>query len=368
MARVRLAGTNNRLKNIPTAQPAGAGTQQKPTAAGIFKIAGTQRLRSSTEQARQEGFAVRQAQAQEIEKKQTAAKEASKLLAASRAAEAASTNEMEIQKLRKALGIEDIMKALQDQALMAQQASMFRFNEETNEYEFPSFDYSEPVDEGGYEGEEVQTITEEDTGSTESIEEIDAQKLPEAIAAGKKVNLVTVGGRTFNLAKAGGLGFSTQDIKYLQKQGLTRSQIIKAASQSDRAPTVAAQKALGIKVTQPAGSAGFTVEKKASKTQQQSKASPNLFFASPGKAQTSAGSSTQSIAAKAGGSSVFFASPSAAQVAKASAGGGGGAKASAGGGGGGGGAKASAGGGGGGGGGGAKGGGGGGGKGGGGKR
>ena len=209
---------------------------------------------------------------------------AAPILAAAKAAEIPKAPAVDIAGMRSALGIDQLMASIRGLQSLGEQ-------KEANEFEFPTFEmpqFAMPDFQLPDFGEllkqylpKTETTTETDTTTT-------ATTTPAAVAAtpAAKKNIVKVAGTSINLAKYGGTGFGTADIKALEKKGLSTQQIIKAASQSATAPTAAAQKALNIKaVANPEG--GFTVQKPQQK--------PSLVLASPAAAKQTQGKPAQAM-------------------------------------------------------------------------
>lgn len=273
-------------------------------------------LKPGSEGARQEGEATR-AEAQRI-LDETVAKQT---------AAAAQAKQDKLTNLRKQLGIDDLVTSFQDQMKQYQQAitaATPTFTAATPQPQppqtpatLPTFDFSGVQDYlnkyiAGLTGSESTTAQTSDSIDTtpavqqqtptqvtqtaqqaqgpsqaataQASQAIQAAQpgIPQAISQpAKNINKVTVGGKTYNLAAAGGAGFSKADIQMLQNKGLSTSQIIKAASQSKTAPTQSAQKALGIKVA-PTETGGFSITSKNQKSDTQNQpAKQPVFFASP---------------------------------------------------------------------------------------
>lgn len=284
-------------------------------------------LKPGSEGARQEGEATR-AEAQRI-LDETVAKQT---------AAAAQAKQDRLTNLRKQLGIDDLVTSFQDQMKQYQQAITAATPQPESPQTpatLPTFDFSGVQDYlnnyiAGLTGSEstiAQTSDSTDTTpavqqqtptqvtqtaqQAQSPSQAPTAQASQAIQAAqpgtpqvisqpaKNINKVTVGGKTYNLAAAGGAGFSKADIQMLQNKGLSTSQIIKAASQSKTAPTQSAQKALGIKVA-PTETGGFTITSKNQKSDAQNQpAKQPVFFASPQAAsQTGQAKQTQNAPAQ----------------------------------------------------------------------
>jgi hypothetical protein len=214
---------------------------------------------------------------------------AAPILAAAKAAETPKAPAVDIAGMRSALGIDQLMASIRGLQSLGEQT-------EANKFEFPTFEmpqFEMPDFQLPDFGEllkqylpKTETTTEADTTTT-------ATTTPAAVATtpAAKKNVVKIAGTSINLAKYGGTGFGTADIKALEKKGFSTQQIIKAASQSTTAPTAAAQKALNIKtVANPEG--GFTVQKQSQKAKEQPKT--NVVLASPNAVQNAIKTPTQS--------------------------------------------------------------------------
>ena len=138
-----------------------------------------------------------------------------------------------IASLRKALGIDDLLMNLRG-AETEQAAEMPTF--EMPEFDMPAFElpdfeslFADAFSK--YAPKEPETTTD---GAQPSVGS--AVKPPST--------KVTVGGKTYNLAKTGGSGLGSQDIKKLQEKGWSKGEIKQAATQATRV-SAGAQKVLG---------------------------------------------------------------------------------------------------------------------------
>jgi len=321
MARTRLAGTNPKLQETSAAGVLNLLTAAKTPAVGVFKLTKGQRLGASSEQERQEGAAVRLA----------AQKEATEL-AAKKAQEQQAARTNQLQSLRSALGIDELIKEIQTRM----QNTAYEQASGSYDFEMPTFEYPEFNYADEYETTEdyLDQVFEPETESqSQDAQSVVAQIPISAAQKATKTNTVKIAGTSYDLTKKGGSGFSTADISYLKNKGLSTSQIIKAASQSSKAPSAGAQKELGINV-KSTSSGGFTVQKAPTKAKSSKPSAASVFFASPAAAKQSTSKAAASTVAKSSSSpsskaiaAQFFPAPAAAAAPKAAApssGGGGG--------------------------------------------
>ena len=203
---------------------------------------------------------------------------------ASPPAAAVSTGGADISSLRKALGIDDLLTSLRGMGA-AQTAEMPQF--EMPEFEMPDFEMPE-FEMPDFESMFADAFSRyapqqsDDTGEYTQTN-VTTQAKP-------KATKVTAGGKSYNLAKTGGSGLGSRDIKALQQKGWTTSEIKKAATQAPRI-SAGAQKFLGTtkksadKAKTPSAKAQTTAKTLTSKARvavaQAAPKATSTFFPSP---------------------------------------------------------------------------------------
>jgi hypothetical protein len=141
---------------------------------------------------------------------------------------------MDIAKLRSALGIDDLMSSLKTAGAQTETPEFKMPEFEMPQFEAPDWQSMMPDFESLIKQYMPQQST-EGTGEGSTTGEQTTGTQPAAATprpAGTKVN---VGGKTYNLSRAGGAGLGGQDIKNMQRLGFTKSQISKAATQATTA-------------------------------------------------------------------------------------------------------------------------------------
>lgn len=134
----------------------------------------------------------------------------------------------DITKLRSALGIDELMSSLKTAATQTETPEF-----KMPEFEMPKFeqpDWSSMMPD--FESLIQQYLPKQETGETGTpttgTSATTVTQTPQK-TAGKKI---TVGGKTYDLSRAGGAGLGGQDIRQMQQKGFTKSQILKAAEQA----------------------------------------------------------------------------------------------------------------------------------------
>jgi hypothetical protein len=153
-------------------------------------------------------------------------------------AAAVPTGGTDVSSLRKALGIEDLLTSLRGMG-GAPTAEQPQF--EMPEFEMPAFDIPkfEMPDFESMFADAFSRYAPQQSGDTGV-----AAQTSVTTGAKPKTTKVSVGGKSYNLAKTGGSGLGSQDIKQLQQKGWSQSEIKKAAAQAPRV-SAGAQKLLG---------------------------------------------------------------------------------------------------------------------------
>jgi hypothetical protein len=134
--------------------------------------------------------------------------------------------------LRKALGIDDLMTSLRGMGT-GEATEMPQF--EMPEFEMPQFEM--PDFEGMFADAFARYAPQQNTQTTSTTQ-------PTAAAVSTpKTNKINVGSKSYDLAKTGGMGLGSQDIKLLQKKGWSKSEIKQVAKQAPKV-SAGAQKLL----------------------------------------------------------------------------------------------------------------------------
>jgi len=144
----------------------------------------------------------------------------------------------DISSLRKALGIDELMTSLRGIGT-SEAADMPKF--EMPEFEMPKF---ELPDFESIFADAFSRYAPPQATSTTSTTQPSATTAASAVTPSTAAK-VTVGNKSYNLAKTGGKGLGSQDIKVLQKKGWSTSEIKQAAKQAPKVST-GAQKILGV--------------------------------------------------------------------------------------------------------------------------
>jgi hypothetical protein len=147
---------------------------------------------------------------------------------------AAAAPAMDIAKLRSALGIDELMSSLKTAGTQTETPEFKMPEFEMPQFEAPDWQSMMP----DFESLIKQYMPQQNTESTsENTTAGDQTTGTQPVAASQKPvgTKVNVGGKTYNLSRAGGVGLGGQDIKNMQKLGFTKSQISKAAAQATTA-------------------------------------------------------------------------------------------------------------------------------------
>jgi len=144
---------------------------------------------------------------------------------------AVSSGTQDVSSLRKALGIDDLLTSLRG-AGTREAAEMPQF--EMPEFEMPEFEMPqfEMPDFAGMFADAFAKYAPQQNDETANASQTTA-----ATVKTPKTNRVSVGSKSYDLAKTGGMGLGSQDIRTLKKKGWSASEIKKVAKQ---APSVSA--------------------------------------------------------------------------------------------------------------------------------
>ncbi len=130
---------------------------------------------------------------------------------------AAAAPAMDIAKLRSALGIDELMSSLKTAGTQT----------ETPEFKMPEFEMPQ------FEAPDWQSMMPDfESLIKQYMPQPTAQNTEGSTPTGTKVK---VGGKIYDLSRAGGAGLGAQDIRNMQNRGFTNTQISKAASQAKAA-------------------------------------------------------------------------------------------------------------------------------------
>lgn len=141
---------------------------------------------------------------------------------------------MDIGKLRSALGLDELMASLKTAGAAAETPEFKMPEFEMPQFEAPDWQSMMPDFESmirQYLPKQESEETGKDSGEGGQQPESQPNPLGQK-PAGTKIN---IGGKTYDLSRAGGAGLGGQDIRNMQKKGFTKSQISKAATQAKTA-------------------------------------------------------------------------------------------------------------------------------------
>ncbi len=147
---------------------------------------------------------------------------------------AAAAPAMDIAKLRSALGIDELMSSLKTAGTQTETPEFKMPEFEMPQFEAPDWQSMMPDFESLIKQYMPQPTAQNTEGSTPTGQQT---ATAEAVGTTNKPTgiKVKVGGKIYDLSRAGGAGLGVQDIRNMQNRGFTNTQISKAASQAKAA-------------------------------------------------------------------------------------------------------------------------------------
>jgi hypothetical protein len=222
----------------PTADQFASATETLKAAGQFLKPSRGGRLGGSTAQEQQEGAAARQANPQVFQP----------------ASPGATSSVQDIAKLRKDLGIDDLIKGISEFRSMQSGGQFPGGGFETPQFEMPQFEMPE-FEMPSFEQPNWEELISKALGSQQGQPETTsagAAPTPNQVAAPTpNASRFTAGGINYNLSKTGGAGLGGKDVANLIKKGASTKTLMEFAKNAPRV-SLAGQKALqqqGIKVT-----------------------------------------------------------------------------------------------------------------------
>jgi hypothetical protein len=214
---------------------------------------------------------------EEAIKSKAAGSEATLPAVAAAPIKATSAGTTDISSLRKALGIDDLLTSLRGIGTgSAEEMPEFEMPQfEMPEFEMPKFempDFANMFESAFSRYAPPESL---DTTSTTS-QTAGVPSKSTGAPLGSKASKVTVGNKSYNLAKMGGAGLGSGDIKLLTKKGWSKSEIRKAAKQ---APSVSTGAQKFLNTSKKTSSTKQTPSKKAQDTAKKLTSSASLAIA-----------------------------------------------------------------------------------------